>query len=287
MFGFPRLRHTTSNVASDRPGRLRRPLRPQAEALDGRLLLSVSLHGVDGTPARALPAEVVSHVSAPAIARASVQVIANAQQLVAQVFNGYNGDPIQIAQVRNLPDTYLVMLAGTDLFKPAQATSLPEDVAAEFGVPDPYYAAIKQAIRKHIPKGAQVILAGHSLGGMEAENIVTDHWLDQHYRFTHVITFGAPKTGASINPNVTYTAFDLAGDPVTAITLFQWPPTSVYTLANPWEYDASTVFGHVEYPNSPLLDEFDALGQSNGNATLELGPITHVRAPANTAIELG
>jgi hypothetical protein len=287
MNGFHRLRQSGSNSAGDRPGRLRRQFRPQAEALDERLLLSVGFHAVEGAASRALHAAVASRMPAPAIAKANVQVIANAQQLVAQVFIGYNGDPIQIAQVRNLPDTYLVMLSGTDLFKPAQATSLPEDVAAEFGVPDPYYSAIKQAIRKHIPKVAQVILAGHSLGGMEAENVVTDHWLDQHYRFTHVITLGAPKTGTSINPNVTYTAFDLAGDPVTAITLFQWPPNSVYTLANPWEYDASTVFGHVEYPNSPLLDTFDALGQPNGAATLELGPITHVRAPANAVTELG
>ena len=80
------------------------------------------------------------------------RLIANAQQLAGQVFNGYNGTPIQIAKVLNKPRTYLVMLSGTELFNPAQPTNIFEDALADAGKPDYYYLAIFKAIRRTYPR---------------------------------------------------------------------------------------------------------------------------------------
>lgn len=76
----------------------------------------------------------------------SGRLIANAQQLAGQVFNGYNGTPIQIAKVRNKPKTYLVMLSGTELLNFNQPTSIYEDALAAASKPDYYYLAIFKAI---------------------------------------------------------------------------------------------------------------------------------------------
>lgn len=208
-------------------------------------------------------------------------MIANAQNLAAHVFNGYSGAPIQIAQVRNLPRTYLVMLSGTELLNLGQATNIPDDIAAENNSGGAYYAAISRAIRHNIPRGARVILAGHSLGGMEAENIVDDPRLNRNYRFTDVITFGSPKTKARQDPRVTYTAFDLNGDPVIKqFSFYQWqPPASVYILPNPWMNDLSSVGGHNNYQDDTLLNQFDSLGRLHGRVEMRIGPITRVGAP--------
>jgi hypothetical protein len=211
----------------------------------------------------------------------SLHVIANAQELAAQVFQGYNGTPIQIAQVQNLPKTYLVMLSGTQLNNFNQPTNIFEDVLSDAGQPDYYYLAIDKAIRAHIPRGARVIIAGHSLGGMEAQNIVVDSWLRTHYRFTNVIAFGSPRTAAPLNAHVTYTDINLRGDPVPALSApgSVWPANSVQTVANPWQYNPLTIFGHLEYPYATSLDTYDALGRDNGHMTLRLGRIIHLAVP--------
>ena len=211
--------------------------------------------------------------------RNGCQGIPNAQQLAVQVFKGYNtGKPIQIARAMGQPNTYLVMLSGTEPFNLAQPTTLPQDLNAELGLPDAYFYSIQAAIRKYIPRGARIILAGHSLGGMEAENIVTDRSLLQRYRFTHVITFGSPRTLAPLNSNVIYTAFDLVGDPVPAIPLNQWPSGDVVPLSNRWSSDPSTFFGHLEYPSDAALSSYDPLGFLHGTHQLWIGKITQVKA---------
>ena len=127
-----------------------------------------------------------------------------------------------------------------------------------------------------------MILAGHSLGGMEAQNIVNDDWLKRHYRFTNVVTFGSPRTQAPLKGSVTYTELTLRGDPVTTLSPSAWPPNDVRIIDNPWEFNLLYLDGHTEYPDARGLAGYDALGQPGGQASLRLGPIigVPVRAPA-------
>lgn len=79
---------------------------------------------------------------------------------------------------------YVVYITGT---LAADGQTIPSNIAAAAGVPDDKQLA---ALRSIIPKGAEVMLVGHSQGGMDAQNIAMQH--DNGFKVTQVVTFGSP-----------------------------------------------------------------------------------------------
>ncbi len=49
-----------------------------------------------------------------------------------------------------------------------------------------------------VPDGAAVVVVGHSLGGIAATRVVTDPALRRRYRFTGLVTAGAPSGGIAV-----------------------------------------------------------------------------------------
>lgn len=137
------------------------------------------------------------------------------------VLDGYNaGDdgkkyPIGIAQVLNAPNTWLVSLSGTDLNNPG-STGIPEDIMQGLNLPDNFGLQAVQAVLNNVPRGANLVLAGHSLGGMEAQG-VAGLLTPLGYRVSRVITFGAPMNAIPL-PWVNYRRFATARDPVLVAT---------------------------------------------------------------------
>ena len=182
----------------------------------------------------------------------------------------------------HMKNTYLVMLAGNDLFDLTRATHVPNDILAQINGQDAYFKAIDRAMQALIPRHGRprVILAGYSLGGMEAQNIAASAALQKRYRFIRVIDFGSPRTFAPLNPSATYTEFTLFGDHVPAVR--NWLPekgATLYTIPNP-NNDIFHLYGHLDYVNTPFLLSFDALGLYQGKHQLVLGPISRRPAPA-------
>jgi hypothetical protein len=215
--------------------------------------------------------------------RPTATIIATARDLASEVFRGYDGRPIRIAQVLNVPKndpTYLVTLSGTELFNLAQATTVPEDTLAEIDVHDAFYRVALHAIRATVPRGSRLILAGHSLGGMEIQNLVNDPALNDTYQVTDVIVFGTPKTKAPLVSGIRYRVLELVGDPVPALATYRWPSFMVDSLTNPWEHDPGAVYGHLEYPHSTLLGTaFDGLGTYHGKTVLKIRIVETCPAP--------
>ena len=122
--------------------------------------------------------------------------------LAAQIDKLYDQNtPIRIIQTGN--GQYLVMLAGTqpplnevasfqrrweNSNNPLNAL-LAGDGKGDHGE---YYRDIQRAIEQRIPKGSSIVFAGHSLGGIEANNFSHDATFRSQYNVKEVITFGSP-----------------------------------------------------------------------------------------------
>ncbi|MDF0645786.1 MAG: hypothetical protein P0111_17300 [Nitrospira sp.] len=122
----------------------------------------------------------------------------NLQQLAVWVFENYKSSigPISTVPIKNAAEpTYLVLLSGLDLFKLGRATSTLVDARMAFtniAVLDAYLDAILVAT-KSLPHKANLIIAGHSLGGIEAQKVVS-RLREAGFHVQQVITYGSPIT---------------------------------------------------------------------------------------------
>lgn len=198
--------------------------------------------------------------------------IANQRDMAQAVFDRYDTDnPIAIVPVKGKQDTYVVLLSGTEPVNLAQATTAPEDVAASLNLNDRYRENVMHALDESgIKKSDKLIFAGHSLGGMEAQNIVADENFKKKYHATEVVTFGSPKT-APEQDGVTYHRFTTVGDPVPKLS-----PGSATGL------DA----GHqVEVTTNRLRDVQKFSGGRDIPADINAGIGQHMSYPNNGALK--
>jgi hypothetical protein len=167
-------------------------------------------------------------------------------------------------------DTYVVLLSGTE-FRKGQQTGLGEDVASSLNKDDAYRQSIFRALEDaKIKKTDNLIIAGHSLGGMEAQNLVADKRFQERYNATHVMTFGSPKTAEPVD-GVQYHRYTTIGDPV------PYASPNTLKLDRGKQIDVSDnqladrakaavrpvgygVHQHLEYPKIDALKKYDALG---------------------------
>ncbi len=241
--------------------------------------------------------------------------IRTSRELAEQVFSQYeHGRPIGITEVQSPPGrpagekTYLVLLAGTEPGKMAQGNTVLTDLAYYGRHGGEYQKSILEAMRKQIPPGSHVILAGHSLGGMAAQDVVAgEAFRKAGYRADAVVTFGSPQTGPE-QPGTHYARFTNAGDPVPAYAGPAAPFTAgkqtvVSDIApGPTGYvrakehaKASLALGqtdvsaHLKYPHLRDLDRYDGLGFSRdqgGSCVLQLSEKARASYPAPRDAEL-
>jgi len=127
--------------------------------------------------------------------QAGVDRICDMRKLAAYVNGGYyDSKPVARLRVTNAanPSTYLILLSGMQP-RLGSSTNLSDALVALFNIQgmDSYRMAIMDALQG-IPKGSTLILAGHSQGGMEAQNAVanlTERW---GFKVSQVITYGSP-----------------------------------------------------------------------------------------------
>jgi hypothetical protein len=224
------------------------------------------------------------------------RTISNAQQLAAAIFEQYSkypNCPIGIAQVTSpggLRGTYLVLLSGTQ-FELHQSNNLWTDILSSPGLVNEYFAGIQDALYTYVPRNATLIIAGHSLGGMEAQNVAANATIRKFYRIARVITYGSPQTVQQVPPTK-YVRFATQPDPVPLLALGTFTNgTQAYWIKNPnqsrdaWQGIVGAINAHLSYPTLAGLAYFDALGNLCGGAgargciQLGLGPDRHVDAP--------
>ena len=131
--------------------------------------------------------------------------IENAAQMATLTKVGYadyqSAGPISITEGRMTYNTYwgtedkevyVVALSGTETIVENQTTTVKEDLLSGFELSNEYKTNVKNAIIDRIPAGSNIILAGHSLGGMVAQQVAADKYIKDNYEVLNTVTFGSP-----------------------------------------------------------------------------------------------
>lgn len=159
----------------------------------------------------------------------------------------YQGDnptqqgPIGITQIGE--GRYLVTLVGVEelgVWGSGKYNNLLNAVSEALGGTSPYQEQVRATIEAQIPPGAEIVFAGHSEGGIVAQNLAASHdfntnasswwnnplnearrrlgWGQQgQYKVTHVITYGSPMSQVPVS-GVDYKMITTDGDPVSHLS---------------------------------------------------------------------
>ena len=198
-------------------------------------------------------------------------VCSNVADLFSVDFEGYYpgetpaSNPIGIYQLVNQNNTYVVCLSGTDI-RMNQATGIPDDVLAGLIIPGVFGTAVTEAIRFHVPPGANLILSGHSLGGMVCNNVAGILQL-RGYRIYRVITCGSAKNAPAYS-GIIYNRFTTTNDlvplvPILGFLLFLLDATDQIEISN-FPYGEGIIDSHLNYYHLDSLKRYTPWGDFIG-----------------------
>ncbi|MEL6545729.1 MAG: hypothetical protein AAFQ82_13940 [Myxococcota bacterium] len=219
--------------------------------------------------------------------------VGSSAELAQVVYEGYNGGtpgPISIMPVTVNGDdsfqdgnTYLITISGTE-FVEGQATGIGTDANAGFNRNNRLLESVTEAINAAgIPDGADLILAGHSLGGMVAQQAAADRGLKDRFNIRNTVTFGSPLISAGRREGEVRRIADrgdlVPGMSAEAVLMPSWNHFGVERRGG----GIHPLRAHTDsYINEALWDGVDALGRTNGNATLEFEPASRMFFQAPT-----
>ena len=169
--------------------------------------------------------------------------INNAQDWYWLIDDNYNtGRPIEITKVANFENTYVVVLAGTEprFYAGNQANwvnlgawhgdlvdfflnTMDPDWRSSQAMTTMLQVRVIQALQAAgVPSSANLILIGHSLGGMDIENLVNNPQFVRLYPNTReLITFGSPIIWRDRN-GIKYLRYSSPTDPIRMAALGTW-----------------------------------------------------------------
>jgi hypothetical protein len=168
-------------------------------------------------------------------------------------------------------DVYVVGLSGTDMLKMNSTTFVVTDLLSGFEQDNLYVRNIKKVMLQNIPEGSKIVISGHSLGGMVAQQVAADKEIKDKYEIVNVVTFGSPLLeGANREGQV-----QRLGDVSDVV-----PILSVNTFKNIiWQikglnkedggYFGRFITAHCQsYQRDDVWGGYDVTGVKGGNATL-------------------
>ncbi|MDP8982282.1 MAG: hypothetical protein M3O35_17025 [Acidobacteriota bacterium] len=144
--------------------------------------------------------------------------ICHLRHLAALITMRYGtGYPIATYKVANSTSpTYMVVLSGVEWEKPAQATMFGDALISWMNLYmlDSYRAAVMDAM-KSLPRGANLIIIGHSQGGLEAQG-VAEELARKGFNVRQVVSYGAPIV-ANEAPGTNYLHVRAKDEPLQAL----------------------------------------------------------------------
>ncbi|CAM3487829.1 PGAP1-like alpha/beta domain-containing protein [Nocardioides zeicaulis] len=190
----------------------------QATTNDAARLLSLLLGNSTDyqvNPLSDLPPGVGAESEVPGDLRTLIQQLDRTNQIDARDPNAQGA--IQIQQVG---DKYIVYIPGTDDMSPIpQDGEHARDMETNYqligGLDSAYGNGIKQAMLDAGLEGKDVMLVGHSQGGMVSTSLAADPSFTQHFNVEHVVTAGSPTAQVPHLPDGTHAIhFENRGDAV-------------------------------------------------------------------------
>lgn len=165
-------------------------------------------------------------------------------------------------------DVYLIAVYGLNN-SAGDSNNMTSAMRAGLGLNNPYLSGLKDTVLKNVPKNANLLVTGSSLGGIVVQQLVSDKSIKANYNILHTVVFGAPyidgtKEGtvrrladvADIIPNI---VLSLNFREVKNVAKEDGGYGSDYTKAHGWSYSREDVWG-----------EYDVTGVKGGSAVLDL-----------------
>lgn len=180
---------------------------------------------------------------------------------------------------------YLVTLSGTEMVK-NQSTGYLTDLLSGFNLENAYYNNVISVISENIPKNANLILAGHSLGGMICQQVAANSTIKDNYNVMNTVTFGSPLLSAGSREGTVKRLGDSSDViPYMSGSLFNNTIWAVAGLNREnGGYSFASTEAHTEsYLRSDVWGKYDITGTKNGGATLTLNLSTqkYFKSPTN------
>ena len=149
----------------------------------------------------------------------------------------------------------------------------------------PYLKQYMAVIKQNVPKGANLILTGHSLGGMVSQQAAANKTMRKNYNILHVVTWGSPLIAKGQIEGQLH-RMCAAGDVVPLMSEYTFTDTDAQLNdRNREEADVIPVIqSHVDgYNDKNAWKDYDAIGVKGGNAVLKMDDSTTLRfdAPKN------
>lgn len=172
-------------------------------------------------------------------------------------------------------DVYVVCLSGTDMDAKNQTTGFFTDLLVGFELDNKYIKNIKKAMIENIPYGSKVIVAGHSLGGMVAQQVASDKTLKDCYDIQNTVTFGSPLINGFKREGTVKRLGDTS-DPVPYLSVSTflnviWQSTGLNKEDGGYKLTDLQFHAHNEsYNRADVWGKYDITGTKGGKATLAL-----------------
>lgn len=213
-----------------------------------------------------------------------------ANQIAEICYQGYNEGvygPIVVTKGTlengwfNKKTVYLVALSGTE-FVDNQSTGVLTDLKVGFNQNNPYLRNVVSVISNNIPAGSNLILAGHSLGGMVAQQVAADDTIKKNYNVLNTVTFGSPLISEGNREGTV----KRLGDTSDVVPYLSATGNLVWQVAGlnreDGGYGTDIMAAHLEsYLRSDLWGKYDVTGSKNGGAklVLDLSTQTYYQSP--------
>ena len=167
---------------------------------------------------------------------------------------------------------YLIASHGLETSTYGQDNDLESCLNAGTEQSSAYLKDLMKVVKDNVPANANLILAGHSLGGMVSQQFAANKSMQKRYNILHVVTWGSPLLCKGQIEGELHRMCS-AGDVV--------PLLSVYTVNDPEaqlndrnreEADVIPVIqSHVDgYNDKDAWKDYDAIGVKGGKAVLKM-----------------
>ena len=142
---------------------------------------------------------------------------------------------------------------------------------------------VRKAMKQYIPKDSNVVFAGHSLGGMVAQQVAATESIQKRYNILHTVAFGSPAEFVLDREGTMIRLADM-GDIVPTMTLngdLANNDPIYYEDGGYGDMDLTFDAHRNSYFREDEWGKYDALGDPNGDAviTLDLTTQQFVKAP--------
>ena len=220
------------------------------------------------------------------VSAANNQTFTTAPDIYSYVRDGYNQGvqgPITITKGTlksgfSSKTVYLVTLSGTELVL-NQSTGVFTDLLSGFNLNNAYYANVVNIILANVPKNSNLVLAGHSLGGMIAQQVAANSSIKSRYNVLNTVCFGSPLLAAGSREGTVRRLGDVS-DPVPYLSgsLFNNTLWAILGLnREDGGYGIQGITAHNQsYYRTDLWAKYDVTGTKYGGAKLILDLDTRV-----------